>query len=447
MSVNVSPFGPCPQFELSTGVPAVGYKLFFYVAGSTTKQDTYTDSTGLVANTNPLILNALGMPDTEIWLTAGQAYKVVYTSSTDTDPPASPIRTWDNLSGINDTVVTIDQWVASGLTPTYVSATQFTVTGDQTSAFHVGRRLKTTNTSGTIYSRITASAYTTLTTITVVNDSGSLDSGLSAVSYGLITSSNSSLPAIISPNKITMSGSIIEAEGAAVASASSCNIWANDGNTVHITGTTTINDFATAPQAGAWKKVIFDGALTLTQSANLNLNGGGSNITTDAGAMAHVYADTTTQMDVFVTLKSGAAVVSTTFSSSAENIAGTVENKAVDPLGIREAFNCTGTAPVYACRAWVNFNGTGTVAIRGSGNVSSITDNGTGDYTVNFTTALPDANYGWSVGGGIDAATLANGDVTAPANAAPTTSAFRMATVNTTGGATDFAYVSASFFR
>ena len=47
----------------------------------------------------------------------------------------------------------------------------------------------------------------------------------------------------------------------------------------------------------------------------------------------------------------------------------------------------------YLCRAWVNFNGTGTVAIRASGNVSSITDNGTGDYTVNFTTAMPDANY------------------------------------------------------
>ena len=50
-------------------------------------------------------------------------------------------------------------------------------------------------------------------------------------------------------------------------------------------------------------------------------------------------------------------------------------------------------ATAYGCRAWVNFNGTGTVAIRGSGNVSSITDNGTGDYTINFTTAMPDANY------------------------------------------------------
>ena len=53
----------------------------------------------------------------------------------------------------------------------------------------------------------------------------------------------------------------------------------------------------------------------------------------------------------------------------------------------------SGSAPSYSARAWVNFNGTGTVAIRASGNVSSITDNGTGTYTVNFTTAMPDANY------------------------------------------------------
>jgi len=53
----------------------------------------------------------------------------------------------------------------------------------------------------------------------------------------------------------------------------------------------------------------------------------------------------------------------------------------------------SGSAPLFLCRAWVNFNGTGAVAIRASGNVSSITDNGTGDYTVNFTTAMTDANY------------------------------------------------------
>jgi len=60
------------------------------------------------------------------------------------------------------------------------------------------------------------------------------------------------------------------------------------------------------------------------------------------------------------------------------------------------------SAVAYGCRAWVNFNGTGTVAIRASGNVTSITDNGTGLYTANFTTAMPDANYTSVVGANIN---------------------------------------------
>jgi len=64
---------------------------------------------------------------------------------------------------------------------------------------------------------------------------------------------------------------------------------------------------------------------------------------------------------------------------------------------IKDALNAGGSAPIYAARAWVNFNGQGTVAIRASGNVSSITDNGTGDYTVNFSTAMPDANYSTNI--------------------------------------------------
>lgn len=60
-------------------------------------------------------------------------------------------------------------------------------------------------------------------------------------------------------------------------------------------------------------------------------------------------------------------------------------------VGFNSGYGSVATA--YGCRAWVNFNGQSTVAIRASGNVTSITDNGTGDYTVNFTTAMPDASY------------------------------------------------------
>ena len=66
---------------------------------------------------------------------------------------------------------------------------------------------------------------------------------------------------------------------------------------------------------------------------------------------------------------------------------------AADQAQVKTALNAGGAAPIYACRAWVNFNGTGTVAIRASGNVSSITDSATGVYVVNFATALADANY------------------------------------------------------
>jgi hypothetical protein len=81
--------------------------------------------------------------------------------------------------------------------------------------------------------------------------------------------------------------------------------------------------------------------------------------------------------------------------TGASTLATTVASPTLTTPNINSAqfATVTGTAPIYPCRAWVNFNGTGTVAIRASGNVSSITDNGTGDYTVNFTTAMPDSNY------------------------------------------------------
>jgi hypothetical protein len=113
---------------------------------------------------------------------------------------------------------------------------------------------------------------------------------------------------------------------------------------------------------------------------------------------------------------------------------------------IADVLNASGSAPLFACRAWVNFNGTATVAIRASGNVSSITDNGVGDYTVNFTTAMPDANYAMSGSGeDIDA----QGDVTiGRANgAAKTTSACRIKTVDAGSVARDFPSIEIMFFR
>lgn len=87
-------------------------------------------------------------------------------------------------------------------------------------------------------------------------------------------------------------------------------------------------------------------------------------------------------------------------SNSATAAPSQQSTKAYINTAIPTKLNASGSAPIYACRAWVNFNGTGTPAIRAAGNVSSITDNGLGDYTINFSTAMPDANYAVTVSQG-----------------------------------------------
>jgi len=72
----------------------------------------------------------------------------------------------------------------------------------------------------------------------------------------------------------------------------------------------------------------------------------------------------------------------------------------VDTLNSSTGVLATQNGMSGVAKAWVNFNGTGTVAIRSSFNVSSITDNGTGNYTINFTTAMPNTNYAATGGGG-----------------------------------------------
>ena len=103
-------------------------------------------------------------------------------------------------------------------------------------------------------------------------------------------------------------------------------------------------------------------------------------------------------------------------------------------------------ATAYGCRAWVNFNGTGTVAIRASGNVSSIGDNGTGIYTLNLTTAMPDTNYGVSAWCRSETSDNASRTVSTNANSTKTTSALQIITAYTSSPR-DCPEVGVSIFR
>lgn len=121
----------------------------------------------------------------------------------------------------------------------------------------------------------------------------------------------------------------------------------------------------------------------------------------------------------------------------------------IDPSGnllFNSGYGSAATA--YGCRAWVNFNGTGVVAIRASGNVTAITDNGTGDYTVNFTNAMPDANYSF-VGTSSDPNDDSVGPVAVGMKSStyvPTTTARRFETAFN-GTSFDSTFVSIAVFR
>ena len=160
-------------------------------------------------------------------------------------------------------------------------------------------------------------------------------------------------------------------------------------------------------------------------------------------------AKTTGSSSIYAAVNSGAHQWFAGSNVSAGAITTLTTTLLVDASGVFWFNSGYGSAaPAYGCRAWVNFNGQGTVAIRASGNVSSITDNGTGDYTVNLTTAMPDANYAVVVGGaqGTNETNRGLGEVI-PGDI--TTSSFKLRTGYHIGSmvATDYAIVNAVVIR
>lgn len=107
---------PVQRFYDNNGNPLVGGNLFTYIAGTTTKQSTFTDSTGATPNANPTILDYRG--EARIWIPPNVAYKYVLAPSTDTDPPTSPIWTVDQL--VSSQLITLYGGVDTGSVNAYV---------------------------------------------------------------------------------------------------------------------------------------------------------------------------------------------------------------------------------------------------------------------------------------------------------------------------------------
>jgi hypothetical protein len=150
----------------------------------------------------------------------------------------------------------------------------------------------------------------------------------------------------------------------------------------------------------ATRAADFDEDTEVTAGVQVSVEEGTSNadtvwmLTTDNPVIVGTTALTFTQQNI-VPDASETVKGKLELADAAECLAGTDTSRAVTPAGIRAAFNVTGNAPIFAVRAFVRTsNITGTIGA--SGNVSSVGNPATGRFTVNFTTALPDASYAYS---------------------------------------------------
>ena len=136
----------------------------------------------------------------------------------------------------------------------------------------------------------------------------------------------------------------------------------------------------------------------------------------------------------------------TTSTGTGANVLGTSPTLTTPVINSATFATVSGTAPIYGCRAWVNFDGTTATpcTIRASGNVTSVTRNSTGDYTINFTTAMPDANYAYAATGGFTGGLTLYKQKDATAL---TTTTFPLVTVDTTGSQMNVAQISVIIFR
>lgn len=371
MSVNLAPgpFGAGGQFFDTNGKPLNAGFINTYAAGTTTPLATFTTSVGNVANSTTITLGVDGRPPNEIWLTAGSSYRFDLLDSS-----LNLIKTYDNLSGIND-ISGIGEWVLISLTPVFISSTSFSLTGNQTTLLPNGMRLKTVNTGGTMYGKVVSSSYSSIpntTTIVIANDVGSaLDSGLSSISYSILSPVNPSLDSDYVLRKATL-----------VTSAGVTNIWAIAGDYAHVTGgsVTTITSFGTAFYAGNERTVIADAAFTISHGAPIQCLGS-ANIAALPGDRFVVRADTTTVANI--TQYSRLSSAPLVYATQAEQEAATSLVASVTPG--RQQFHPS------AAKGWCQANVTG--AAISSYNVSSVTDQGAGDAIVNWTTSFSSGAY------------------------------------------------------
>lgn len=177
-------FGAGVQLFTNAGLPLIGGKIYTYLAGSLTPASTWNGPTDSVLNANPIILDAYGRSNYQIFLANGVGYKFIVHDSNDQPVGIS----YDNVYGVPVIVSqSIQQFNLLGLTPTYLSGSSFSVLGNQTAVLPPGMRIQVTVAAGTAYGTVYTSTFSAgITTVVAAMDTTSLDVGLSAIYTSLI---------------------------------------------------------------------------------------------------------------------------------------------------------------------------------------------------------------------------------------------------------------------
>lgn len=386
-------YNPVVRFTDSNGDALSGGKVFTYEPGTSTLKTSYQDQALTTPHANPIILDSNG--EEVVWLDG--LYKINVLDSSDVQQANFPVDDFSTAPAAA-AATEANQWIATGDVTTFISSTSFSVPNDKTSTYTVGRRVQCVVTAGTVYGRVSASSFgASITTVTVVLDSGNLDSGLSAVSVGIITPNNHSIPktefdiddatTLISPATAQQisSGELVYVVDTGAADA------------YVMTLVPAITTYTTGQELGT--KIV---NANLTTTPTVEVNGLGAKTIKREDGSALIVGDLPanhpaifrydgTDMLLLNPATLGAATGSTLTATDL-----TLTGAAASPPDANTLVKDN------IIKGWVLFDGTGTIAIQDSFNVASLVDNGTGLYDINWDTDFANANYslaGFASGG------------------------------------------------